>query len=934
MTPRTRLRTVAALSAMVAAIAVGLVIGRGGLLRRRAPEMPPSTPRTTQAPLSSRRAIDAGWSELSVGRAPTDAKMLFWEAEQPARTNYPENNPFRPLTPAEANALSGGAWIGAEQPRTSYFLEYELELPAAGTYRFYARKFWKHGPFRYRFDDAPFVSVGSDIELLDETNLREHVVVNWTQPGTVELAAGRHRLRIELSPDDEGGASAWDAFLLTTEPFSPRGKLRPGEPWPAPPEGFFTFDPGLDASDGSVLDLRFLNHRAAGDGGPIVGRGSILAAAERADPTRFWGVNATGDVLAFSTESMLRMARGLAKRGVNLVRLQARLWRDEDFTRLDERKLERVHQLAAALRVNGIYLALSIYFPLWLEPDARSGLAGYEGDTQAFGLAFFEPKLEEIYRGWWTQLLTPPNPATGRSLAADPALALVELINEDSLLFHTFEPYGDVPAAQMARLERAFGRFLEGKYGSVAAALLRFGGMPIRGDAAHDGRVGLLPPSEIVRWRTQRARDTAAFLNGLMRSFYERSAAHVRALGFRGSVICSNWVTADARVLGPLDKWANTACDVMDRHGYHSGPHVGAAASYDVRAGDRYGDASALRYEGNADDRDASALDLPFTSIEYDGKPMVVSEFNWVEPNRFRAEAPFLAAAYGSLQGVDAFAFFALDTPGFSTTLGKFSVADPLILGQFPAFALVYRKGYLREAPAVARARLGLSDLGLLRGAPFVAPPALDQLRASEPSNVPSAGDGTLDPRTFLVGKVTARFVPQETEIALDPLARFIDEERGTVTSSTGELVWDARSGLATMRAPRVQGLVGFTARAGVRRLGDVDVELLAEYGSLVVVSLDGEPLARSKKMLVQVVSEAQNSGWSAPGDAVRPIVSIGHPPILVREIKGSVTFRRPDVASLRATALDHAGRPARTLASLELGLPLLPDVLYYLVDR
>jgi hypothetical protein len=628
------------------------------------------------------------------------------------------------------------------------------------------------------------------------------------------------------------------------------------------------------------------------------------------------------------------MARALAKRGVNLVRLQARLWRDDDIAEIDATKLAGVHRLATALRERGVYLALSIYFPLWLKPKHHPDLAGYAGDTEAFGLAFFNPKMEEIYRGWWTQLLGPKNPANGRSLATDPAVALIELVNEDSLFVFTFEPYGGVPTAQTVLLERAFGRFLEQKYGSVATALRRFGGSPIRGDAPSQGGAGVMSPTEIVRWRTQRARDTATFLSGSMRSFYERGTAHVRALGFRGSVVCSNWVTADAAVLGPLDKWANTACDVMDRHGYHSGPHLGDAAAYDVRPGDRYDDASALRFEGNPDDRDSSALDLPFTSIEYDGKPMFVSEINWVEPNRFRAEAPFLAAAYGSLQGIDAFAFFALDNPGFATTLGKFGVADPLILGQSPAFALVFRKGYVREAPPVALARLGLADLELLRGAPFVAPPALDQLRSGKDSKSPRTAPGqVLDPRTFLVGKVAATFVAKDSDVVLEPLTRFIDEERGVITSTTGELAWESEVGLVTMRAPHAQGLVGFTAAAGARRLGDVSVELLVEYGSLVVVSLDGEPLVRSKKMLVQVVSEASNSGWSAPGSGVRSIQSIGHPPILVRTIRGSVSFERADAAALRATALDPAGHPLQTLDSVAKGLPLLPDVLYYLVE-
>ena len=57
----------------------------------------------------------------------------------------------------------------------------------------------------------------------------------------------------------------------------------------------------------------------------------------------------------------------------------------------------------------------------------------------------------------------------------DPTLAFLEIQNEDSLLFWTFSPYENVPAAQMELLERAFGRWLATKYGSIARAFADLG---------------------------------------------------------------------------------------------------------------------------------------------------------------------------------------------------------------------------------------------------------------------------------------------------------------------------------------------------------------------------------------------------------------------------------------------------------------------------
>ena len=59
--------------------------------------------------------------------------------------------------------------------------------------------------------------------------------------------------------------------------------------------------------------------------------------------------------------------------------------------------------------------------------------------VMAWGLLFFEPALQRAYRAWLRELLLPPNPYTGVPLAREPALAILQLQNEDSLLFWTVD---------------------------------------------------------------------------------------------------------------------------------------------------------------------------------------------------------------------------------------------------------------------------------------------------------------------------------------------------------------------------------------------------------------------------------------------------------------------------------------------------------------
>src|SRR5438093_6414385 len=108
--------------------------------------------------------------------------------------------------------------------------------------------------------------------------------------------------------------------------------------------------------------------------------------------------------------------------------------------------------------------------------------------------------------------------------------------------------------------------------------------------------------------------------------------------------------------------------------------------------------------------------------IRYNGMPSTITEINWPMPNRFRADLPLLAAAYGSLQNSSGFFFFALSGPFWQSMHAKFDIQTPVIMGQFPAAALIYRKGLAKPGASVVEAHLKLSDLYALKGAPIAAP--------------------------------------------------------------------------------------------------------------------------------------------------------------------------------------------------------------------
>lgn len=864
--------------------------------------------------------------------------FVWWEAENPKNTNFPPTSQsgFAPASEQEAAVLSGDAWIAAGGDRTqTLFLEYDVTVPKNGDYMFYARKFWHHGPFRYRFDALPWQEVRKTA-LLDDAPLRQFVGANWVPAGTVALKAGKHTLRIELL--ENKGAAAFDAFVLTTTPFTARGRMKPGEKYNRAPVGWFPFEPDPDTFAPTALDLRSLNEKFAGENGFIQARGEEFIHGKTGKPVRFWAINTGGETVTLDKASVDYMARSLAKSGVNLIRIHGGIW-GEDFRQVDREHLSKLQYFITAMKREGIYSCLSIYFPLWIRFDDKSPYAGYPaGGKNPFALLFFNKEFQAVYRDWWKALLTTPNPhAIGNiPLRDDPAVAMVEIVNEDSYLFWTFTPYENIPGPQMAILEKQFGDYLTKKYGSVPKALTAWGGAAVRGDDAGAGRAGFMPLYDVFNRKNVRAQDTAAFLTESQKTFFTETQTYIKKdLGYKSTVYASNWITANGQILGPLDKYSNTVADFMDRHGYFGGPHTGERAGYSVSAGDKFRDRSALLFTPNKEG-DGPDFSLPIMDIRYNNKPSTISEVNWTPPNRFRADLPLLSAAYGLLQGTDAFFFFATASPSWESMIGKFSLRTPVIFGQFPAAALIYRKGLVKPAAPVVDVNLKLADLFALQGAPVSAPVNLDELRAKDiPAGrtveVPKVS--ALDPLSFLVGKVAMTFSEAGGASRVADLSQYIDREAKVVRSQTGELAWNWGAGRMAMNAPQAQGVTGFLAKAGAVRLKDVTIDAGMEYGAVVLVALDNQPIARSARMLLQVMSEDANYGFDAPGTDMREIKNVGTSPLVVRKLSGTITLRRADAAALTVTALDFNGYKDKAVGTAK-SLTLQENTLYYLIEK
>jgi hypothetical protein len=204
---------------------------------------------------------------------------------------------------------------------------------------------------------------------------------------------------------------------------------------------------------------------------------------------RFLGVN-VGATDAFPTADRANgHAARLAKFGFNAVRLHhlEAPWEKAgvliDYAsgssrNLSAARLDRMHFFIDALAKKGIYSNINLLVSR--EFQSADGLGpeitqlGWK-DQQILG--FFHDGALTLHKEHATKLLSAPNPYRGNvPLGQDPAVAIVELMNENGLLQKWYEGVLDkLPAPYLTALREKWNQWLQAKYANDAALLAAWG---------------------------------------------------------------------------------------------------------------------------------------------------------------------------------------------------------------------------------------------------------------------------------------------------------------------------------------------------------------------------------------------------------------------------------------------------------------------------
>jgi hypothetical protein len=701
----------------------------------------------------------------------------------------------------------------------------------------------------------------------------------------------------------------------------------------SPPEDTFSAD--------AQLDLRSLNEKVAGESGFVAlskdGNDFVLGNGK---PAHFWCLNGGAE----KTEDLAHEARFLAKHGVNMLRLHMQLQPGDNsqVTDVNHAVVERIWHTVAAMKKEGIYCTISPYWactaikPTW-------NIKGKEGKGET-GVLFINPTLQGGYKAWLKALYTEKNPDTGVPLAQEPAVALIQLQNEDSLLFWTMIGFINEKGEPYDQLRKGFGDFAKKKYGDLDKAFTAWGGDSIDDDKGN-GLLGFHQVWEITTNpggpKGERIADQVEYWSQTMYDFNKAMVKYLREdLGCKQLINAGNWRPADVVHQFDAEHWSYTATDVIAVNRYIGGVHLGPDAGWAINPGDHYTNQSITL--------DPTAL--PINCKQVVGHPTLITEGYWVLPDLYQSEAPLAIAAYSSLTGFDGYYWFVSGAREWDIAHWdwgkdyKWNCSTPMGIGQFPAAALMYRHGDIKPGDVVVHEERELSDIWHEK-TPLIAEEAGYDPNRDAQLPTKSSVKTTVNPLAFLVGRCEVVYGGDSAKNKVADMKKYIDEDKKTVTSTTGEEKIDYDKGLLTVNAPKAQGAAGFLGKCGDIALGDVTITCKNDYATITVVAMDDKPIKESAKLLVQIGTVTRPTGWADHPDEFDiddqhhrakgfTVDSNGANPWAVEKAQGTVAIRNGKLAT--ATVIDPNGMAKGDAQGSSTGgvytLTLPPDALYVII--
>lgn len=625
---------------------------------------------------------------------------------------------------------------------------------------------------------------------------------------------------------------------------------------------------------GSALDFSGRLDAPAGKYGPVIAGpdGHFVFRGRPEKPVRFYGVNFVGDAQLPDRKTAEELADRLAAFGFNLVRFHHHDNEIYDHSgkepsRILPERMDRLDYLIACLKKRGIYYTTDVYVSRRNIPSAElGGMDAIRNVREYKALFYIDDRVYADWTRWAEAFFGHVNPYTGLALKDDPALITLSLVNEGNLnsVWNT--------SSRSIRLYKE--RFKEWRKNNPGAAFEQF-------------------LSHVAVKRFGEMKNT------------------MRQLGCKTLLSDQNFQN---RLALAADR---KHYDFVDNHAYWDHP----------RFAEKRWQLPSLPNQRNAVSARHSVPAILFPTRLF-GRGFTVSEFDYANPNIYRAAGPALTGACAAFQDWDALIPFAYSHSRASVvdpnrTSGFFDIAtDPVKAFSQRIGARIFLSGGIkpgdksfaaivtdpfRPAPD-AESPSSFIDLGLLArtGSITELPPpgtftALIDL-----------GAGTASGKKLPVFKASDSLIPDLISAGYLPETCY-DASAGRFTTPDGQLELNRRN--QTFRATAPGGEVLVTGTDGKLAGQFFRVENCSGFAVFALFPVGLEKLADADRLILMHLTNTQASGMRFGSRHLDRLESWGGLPFLAKHGSARLVLRLS--GGWKAYALDTAGKRIGELAVL-----------------
>ena len=629
--------------------------------------------------------------------------------------------------------------------------------------------------------------------------------------------------------------------------------------------GWFEFVISDSDTTRNAVDMSFLNEEIAGSSGFVkVENGHFVDG--KGERIRFFGTNLTFSSAFPDKKTAIMIAGRLRKLGMNVVRFHHMdnqsapdgIW-DAAKKELDAGQLDRLDWLVYQLKLHGIYSNINTHV------SRNYPGCNYEGIEQfnyGKGIDQFYPPYIEMQKAYAKALLTHRNPYTGTTYAEEPAVAFVEVNNENSLISNW---------SLLPKLNKEH-----------KAALL-------------------------LQWKEWQGKHQdypkkAGFSGDLMSIItnYGESTPVVQKESL-WSFLMEREMFYAKEMVGYYKKELNVKANISETQAYYSGVQGVAREAMASDFDDMHSYWEHPNFPGkswsatNWKIRNSSMVTDKQTGTLYwfaqhriAGMPLTISEYDHPAPSFFCAEMFPMLNSFAAFQDFDGIYHFTFDAPYDGGRIDNFfsSAGHPLKQIFVPVGAVLFRAGAVQ--PGKHAVQLDLPPSAVLDN--MVKTGDRISLHRSNMKYVweaagASAGMAIMHPLNVNVKATEFR------------LSEPVSVTAGPWESETGEIIWDTRDSVNAVykiNAPSAKAAIGYIGGKSID-LGNVTIAMDTtryNWATITVTALDGKPVEKSSRILLVAAGRVENTGWKWDAEKTTLGGDWGKSPTIAEGIPARLTFK------------------------------------------